>query len=202
MNSRHFPKYALLALLTSAVVIPIFGNPALAQKQGGSINLGVELDIPGFDPIKVGVFDTSAQMAASLIFDTLTTIDESGKAAPKLAISWTHSDDFKTWTFKLRSGVKFHDGTRFDAQVVASNFARMKDPANKCSCAFYLQQIEKVEATDEFTVVFRLRDPSALLAEGLAPSFVTNVMQSAAAIQKLGDDYNRNPVGTGPFVLK
>src|ERR1700744_6734050 len=78
--------------------------PAAAQKQGGSITVGLELDIPGFDPLKVGVFDTSAETAAAAIFDTMTTLDDKGEPAPKLALSWTHSDDFKTWPFKLVPG--------------------------------------------------------------------------------------------------
>jgi 4-phytase/acid phosphatase/peptide/nickel transport system substrate-binding protein len=192
----------LRPVLTAAIAASMFVGPALAQKAGGSITVALELEVPGFDPIKVGVFDTAAQMASSLIFDTLTTIDDSGKAASNLAESWTHSDDFKTWTFKLRSGVKFHDGTPFNAHAVAWNFARQKDPANKCRCAFFVQGIDKVEATDDLTVVFHLRDPSTNFAELRAPTGVNNVMQSPAAIQKLGDDYNRNPVGTGPFIVK
>jgi peptide/nickel transport system substrate-binding protein len=194
-------RIRFIASMMAALGATFLFDPAFAQKRGGSITVGLELDIPGFDPIKVGVFDTAAQMASSLIFDTLTTLDDRGKATPKLAVSWTHTDDFKTWTFKLRSGVKFHDGTAFDAQAVAFNYARMKDPANKCRCAFYLQNIEKVEAADDLTVVYRLRDPSALMPELLAASGSTTVMQSPAAIEKLGDDYNRHPVGTGPFVL-
>ena len=50
-------------------------------------------------------------MAAAVIFDTLTYLDDNGKAQPKLALSWEPSEDFKIWTFKLRPGVKFHDGT-------------------------------------------------------------------------------------------
>jgi peptide/nickel transport system substrate-binding protein len=117
-------------------------------------------------------------MAAALIFDTLTRLDDTGNAAPKLAESWTHSDDFKTWTFKLRSGVKFHDGTPLNALAVAWNFARRKDPANRCPCAFYIQGIDKVEAIDDLTVVFRLRDPTVSFAELRAPSGVNNVIQS------------------------
>ena len=54
--------------------------PASAQKKGGSITVGLELDIPGFDPVKVGVFDTAAGTAAAAIFDTLTTLDDKGVA--------------------------------------------------------------------------------------------------------------------------
>ena len=176
--------------------------PAWAQKPGGTLTVGLETDIPGFDPLKVGVFDTGARTAAALIFDTLTARDDKGDAQPRLAESWTHSDDFKTWTFKLRPGVTFQDGTPFNAQAVAWNYARQKDPANHCRCAFYIQGINRVEATDDLTVVFHLRDPAVDLAVQLASRGANNVIQSPTAIQKLGDDYNRNPVGTGPFVIK
>src|SRR2546421_3081935 len=146
---------ARVALAAGAIVI--FAGAAAAQKQGGSITVGLELDIPGLDPLKVGVYDTAAESAAALIFDTLTRLDESGKPVPKLAESWTHSDDYKTWTYKLRAGVKFHDGTPFNAQAVAFNYARQKDPNNRCRCAFYIQSIEKVEAVDEFAAAFPLR---------------------------------------------
>ena len=104
--------------LVAAFASPSAGWAGQAQKAGGSITVGLELDIPGFDPLKVGVYDTSAFTAAAAIFDTLTTLDDKGEPQPKLALSWTHSDDFKTWTFKLRPGVKFHDGTPFNAQAV------------------------------------------------------------------------------------
>ena len=185
-----------------AGLIGMFAAAAAAQKPGGSITVGLELDIPGLDPLKVGVYDTAAETAAALIFDTLTTLDDSGKAVPKLAESWSHSDDYKTWTFKLRPGVKFHDGTPFNAQAVAFNYARQKDPNNHCRCAFYIQFINKVEAVDDLTVAFQLRDPSVDLPALISPPAVNNPIHSPAAIQKLGDDYNRNPVGTGPFILK
>src|ERR1700736_7016421 len=95
--------------LVTAFAISAWTYPATAQKSGGGITVGLELDIPGFDPLKVGVFDTSAQIAAAAIFDTLTSLDDKGQPQPKLALSWSHSDDFKTWTYKLRPGVKFHD---------------------------------------------------------------------------------------------
>ncbi len=153
-----------------AGMIGMFAAAAAAQKPGGSITVGLELDIPGLDPLKVGVYDTAAETAAALIFDTLTTLDDSGKAVPKLAESWSHSDDYKTWTFKLRPGVKFHDGTPFNAQAVAFNYARQKDPNNHCRCAFYIQFINKVEAVDDLTVAFQLRDPSVDLPALISPS--------------------------------
>ena len=112
------------------------------------------------------------------------------------------SADLKTWTFKLRPGVKFQDGTPFNAAAVKWNIDRQKDPANKCRCAFYISNIDGVDATDELTLVYRLKAPTSMLPETQSLSSANNVIQSPAAIQAKGDDYNRNPVGTGPFVLK
>ena len=138
-RSRAFaPMFHVAVFGLALVASPWVVSPAIAQKQGGSITVGLELDIPGFDPLKVGVFDTAALTAAAAIFDTLTTLDDKGVAQPKLALSWSSSEDFKTWTFKLRPGVKFHDGTPFNAEAVKANFDRQKDPANKCRCAFYI----------------------------------------------------------------
>src|ERR1700741_3816558 len=137
----------LLAPIFLGLGISVFPFVSLshAQKQGGGIPVGLELDIPGFDPLKVGVFDTSAETAAAAIFDTLTYLDDKGEPQPKLAVSWTHSDDYKTWTYKLRAGVKFQDGTPFNAAALKENFDRQKDPANKCRCAFYIAFIHDVE---------------------------------------------------------
>ncbi len=176
--------------------------PASAQKPGGSITVGLELDIPGFDPLKVGVYDTAALTASSAIFETLTYLDDKGEAQPKLALSWTHSDDFKTWTFKLRPGVKFHDGTPFNSEAYKANFDRQKDPANKCRCAFYIAGVKDVQAVDELTLVYNLVDPSVNFPSLVSYANQNAAMHSPTAWKTKGDDYNRNPVGTGPYVLK
>jgi 4-phytase/acid phosphatase/peptide/nickel transport system substrate-binding protein len=186
----------------AAFGIALVASPASAQKQGGSITMGLELDIPGFDPLKVGVFDTAAGTAAAAIFDTLTTLDDKGVVQPKLALSWSSSSDFKTWTFKLRPGVKFHDGTSFNAQAFKENFDRQKDPANKCRCAFYLAGTNSVDAPDELTLVYNLKDPSVNLPALVSFVSANNAVQSPTAWKTKGDDYNRNPVGTGPYILK
>ena len=196
-------KSRLLTLACAALAAAGLGvAPASAQKQGGTLTVGLELDIPGFDPLKVGVFDTAANIAASLIFETLTGLDDKGQPVPKLALSWSNSEGYKTWTFKLRPDVKFSDGTPFNAQAVAWNYARQKDPKNNCRCAFYVANIVSVEAKDELTVVFNMTDPVVTLPAQLARPSQNSSMQSPAAIQAKGDDYNRNPVGTGPFVVK
>jgi peptide/nickel transport system substrate-binding protein len=195
-------RLRVFAFALAATAAGFAAGPALAQKQGGSLTVGLELDIPGFDPLKVGVYDTAANIAASLILETLVGPDENGKAKPQLALSWSSSADFKIWTFKLRPGVKFHDGTPFNAQAVAWNYARQKDPKNNCRCAFYIANILSVEAKDDLTVVYNLKDPAVSFPDTLTRPSQNSSMHSPTAIQAKGDDYNRSPVGTGPFVLK
>ena len=194
-------KFAQI-FLTTVFGVAMLAGPASAQKPGGSVTVGLEADIPGFDPLKVGVFDTAAETAAAAIFDTLVYLDDKGVPQPKLVLSWTHSDDFKAWTFKLRPGVKFQDGTPFNAEAAKANFDRQKDPANKCRCAFYISGIHDVQAPDEFTVVYNLNDPAVNLPAILTIQSANNVIQSPTAWKTKGDDYNRNPVGTGPYILR
>ena len=186
----------------AAVAALALASPAAAQTRGGSATIGVEQDIAGFDPLVVGVYDTGQEAAAVLMFETLTRLDDNGKPAPGLALSWEHSADFKTWTFKLRPGVKFQDGASFNAAAVAFNYQRMLDPANHCRCLFYISNIDHVEAADELTAVFHLKFPAPNLPAITAPATVTNVIHSPKAIAEMKEGYNRHPVGTGPFILK
>jgi 4-phytase/acid phosphatase/peptide/nickel transport system substrate-binding protein len=195
-------RSTLKFLATAASAVLLVAGPAVAQKKGGTMTVGLELDIPGFDPLKVGVYDTSQNIAAALLLETLVKLDNSGKAVPGLAVSWSPSDDFKTWTYKLRPDVKFHDGTPFNAAAVKWNFDRQKDPKNSCRCAFYIANTLAVEAPDDLTVVYKLKDPSVNFPALLTRPDQNSTVHSPTAIQAKGDDYNRNPVGTGPFVLK
>ena len=195
-------RSTLKFLATAASAVLLVAGPAVAQKKGGTMTVGLELDIPGFDPLKVGVYDTSQNIAAALLLETLVKLDDSGKAVPGLAVSWSPSDDFKTWTYKLRPDVKFHDGTPFNAAAVKFNFDRQKDPKNACRCAFYIANYLSVEAPDDLTVVYKLKDPAVNHPALLTRPDQNSSIHSPTAWKAKGDDYNRNPFGTGPFVLK
>src|SRR5437868_9978553 len=105
MTSTIRHRLFALASVFAVATMSLGAAPAMAQKQGGTLTVGVELDIAGFDPLKVGVYDTSANTAASLLLEQLTRLGDDGKAKPSLAVSWSSSDDFKTWTYKLRPDV-------------------------------------------------------------------------------------------------
>lgn len=195
-------RFGLVAALAAGIAAPALAqSPAPAPVRGGALTIGVESDFEGFDPIRAGVYSNSTVTAASLIYDTLMRLDDKGNLIPALALSMTPNEDGSVWIAKLRPGVKFHDGTPFTAQSVADHFNRLLDPANRFAGRAYIA-IEKVEVADDLTAVFKMRGPNAALPKTLAqPSVVTLIISVKQANEK-GADYNRNPVGTGPFVFK
>jgi 4-phytase/acid phosphatase/peptide/nickel transport system substrate-binding protein len=197
--SRRFGLMAALA--AGLATVPAMAQQATTPVRGGTLTIGVESDFEGFDPIKAGVYSNSTVTAASLFYETLMRLDDKGNLIPALALSMNANEDGTVWSAKLRPGVKFHDGTPFTAQAVADHFNRMLDPANRFAGRVYLA-IEKVEAADELTAVFKMRGPNAALAKTLAQPSVVTLIISVKALNEKGPDYNRNPVGTGPFVFK
>src|SRR5690606_12168488 len=122
---------------------------------------------------------------------------------PALAKSWTISEDGKTYSFTLREGVTFHDGTRLDAEAVEFTFERMLDESHPhhdtgpFPLAFFFSAVESVTAQDEHTVVFQLKEPYAPFLSNLA--YPTGLIVSPTAIEEQGKEFGRHPVGTGPF---
>lgn len=125
-----------------------------------------------------------------------------------LAESWTVSDDGKVYTFKLRKGVKFHDGTPLNAETAVWSFHRQMDakhPAHFASAKFeywnaMYSMVESVKAADAMTVEIRLKEPHAPFLLNMAMFPVS--LLSPAALEKYGEKMQSNPVGTGPFKFK
>ncbi len=122
---------------------------------------------------------------------------------PALATSWTISADGTEYTFKLRRGVKFHDGSDFDAADVEFNFDRMLDEnhpyhhTGPFPLSFFFSAIEDVEAVDASTVRFKLNAPYAPFLSNLA--YPTGLIVSPESVQEHDKEFGRNPSGTGPF---
>lgn len=122
---------------------------------------------------------------------------------PALAESWEISEDGRTYTFRLREGVSFHDGSEFDAEAVKFNFDRMLredhpyHDTGPFPLAFFFSAVEEVAVVDPLTVAFRLTEPYAPLLSNLA--YPTGLIVSPAAVEEHGADFGRNPSGTGPF---
>jgi len=171
------------------------GTPA----EGGSIVFGVESTIASLDPAG-SLAQPSDILTALAIYDHLIDYDPKGGLTKSLATDWSSSSDLKTWTIKVRTDIKFSDGTPFNAAAVKAQFDRFLDPATNCTCAPTVAQIASVETPDDATVVFKLKEPNAFWANTLAGTL--GFIASPTATAKYGADYARNPVGTGPFVLQ
>jgi peptide/nickel transport system substrate-binding protein len=124
---------------------------------------------------------------------------------PALAESWDIAPDGRAYTFHLREGVQFHDGTPFDAEAVVFNFERMLDESHPqhgtgpFPLAFFFDAVSTVTALDTHTVRFELDEPFAPFLSNLA--YPTGLIVSPEAVRSHGEDYGRNPSGTGPFRL-
>ena len=130
------------------------------------------------------------------VYNTLVFFDHDRTIKPELAESWTISDDLKTYTFKLRPGVKFHHGKDLDADDVIFTVKRLLDPATGCVLRSSLEFIEKMEAVDKLTVKMSLKSP---YAELLAP--LSSREASILPADRL-DKLSTEPSGTGPFLWK
>ena len=170
-------------------------------RYGGTLNLGIEFKLYGFDSIKTRIFTVSAQTAGHLIMERLFDTDETGDIIPMLGLSMTPSPDGKTWTIELRRNVKFHDGTPFNADAVVHHWQRILNPQNRYRGVSSLRAIASVEKAADHTVKFHLKHPwkpfARLLASRKAMAFW---IPSPKAVD--AGTQNRAPVGTGPFVFK
>lgn len=138
------------------------------------------------------------------VWEPLVAGGEDGEPMPKLAQSWTSSDDSKTWTFALRQDVLFHDGTRFDADAVIANFDRFRAVSPKSS-PFYTMNIDNsypgllaVEKVDDFTVRLQFDQPRPTLLYSMVN--FSSPIYSPASFDAAGD-FSQFPQGTGPFKL-
>ena len=176
---------------------------AQQPKPGGTLKVAWEADITGLDPHTSS--GLQAQWLVGNIFNSLVTIDENLNYIPELAESWEVKDDGKTYIFHLRKGVKFHDGTDFDAEVVKFNFLRITgrlDPEEKPFAAPFFTAVESVEPLDAHTVQFTLKSPSYTVIPALAIYRVGFLQMSPTSYKTHGKkDVALHPAGTGPFKL-
>jgi peptide/nickel transport system substrate-binding protein len=190
ITRRDLLKGALVA--GAAAALPDGAQAQTTQKkelvsaQGG--------DIARFDPH----FSTSSNdiRVSFNLFDNLTSRHPDGKLYPGLATEWKLTDP-TTWTFKLRHGVKFHNGEPFTAADAKFSIERTYDPAVKTMVATALSTIERIEAPDPYSLVIRTKKPDPLLPARLG--FYGGQIVPKKYLETVGNDiFNAKPVGTGP----
>ncbi|MDO9524303.1 MAG: ABC transporter substrate-binding protein [Gemmobacter sp.] len=183
MLNRLKLSVAALALMTGA---------AMAAQT--TITIGMQLEPPNLDPTS-GAAAAIREVTYANIYEGLTRFGPDGSVHPALAESWTVSDDGKVWTFKLHSGVKFHDGTDMTAEDVVFTLdrARAADSTNAQKQLF--AGIESVEAVDPTTVRVTLTAPNGNFGFNMAWGDAVIMAPESVATNAT------QPVGTGPFKL-
>jgi len=186
----------------TAIALAALSGPAVAQTPPGVLVVAQIAEPKSLDPHAVtAVNDFRILMN---LYDGLVRY-KSGtlEVEPALATEWEISEDGKTYTFKLRDGIKFHDGAALDAEAVKFNFDRMLDENNPYHdtgpfpLSFFFSAVDSVEAPDAQTVVFNLKEPYAPFLSNLA--YPTGLIVSPEAVKKHGKEFGRHPSGTGPF---
>lgn len=171
------------------------GNSAgtSSSSSGSVLNIGLDADPPTLDPmLSTALVDRQLMLN---IYDTLTGLKSDGSLGPDLAKKWDVSSDGLTYTFHLQTGVKFQDGTPFNADAVKFNLQRdMKSSSARRSS---LTAIKSIDTPDEQTVVIHLSKPYSPMLYVLSGR--AGMMVSPTAVQKEGKNYPNQPVGTGPY---
>jgi peptide/nickel transport system substrate-binding protein len=164
--------------------------PAYAAKD--TITLGVALEPPHLDPTG-GAAAAIDEIVYANVFEGLTRIDRNGEVKPALAETWEISEDGKVYTFKLHQGVKFHDGTDFDAEDVKFSLDRARGADSTNAQKGLFAAIESVDVIDPATVKVTLSSP--------AGNFLFNMGWGDAVIvaPESADANKEMPIGTGPF---
>lgn len=194
----------LIAVALVGVLIAV-GPVSAAQRgkgrAGGVLVFAVGGTPPSFDGHRETTFAMLHPVAPH--YSTLLRFDP--QAYPKiigdLAESWKISKDGLTYTFKIRKGVKFHDGSQLTAKDIRATYEKIIFPPEGVASArkASYSAVEKIETPDIYTVIFRLKHPSASLLANLASPW--NFIYKAAILEKDPRWYEKNIMGSGPFVF-
>ena len=204
-GSKRYRPLALLTILSMIVsALAVFGATAAVTAQdatapagepvsGGTFRMAISEEPDQLDPART--IELLASDIMQGIYDALVYIGDDGLPHPWVAESWTIAPDGKVITFKIRQGIKFHDGTTLDAAAVKASYDRILDPAMAAPYKSFLGTLTTVDAPDATTAVFNFSEP-------YAPFFTnggTIGIVSPAGVAQFGDDFGHNPAGAGPF---
>jgi peptide/nickel transport system substrate-binding protein len=173
-------------------------GPIKAQAEIKELKIGIGIDADTLNPQEQTT--TLPQNMCDLMFDSFFYQDPEGNLHPRLATSYETASDGLTLTLHLRQGVKFSDGTNFNADAVKLTWDRIFDPKMRVPLRFVVGMVKECVKIDDYTVALKLKYPFSPLAPSLSMSLVSPI--SPAAIEKYGEEVRQNPVGAGPYILK
>jgi len=181
-------------LITTMVFL---AAPPAARAEIEELRIGIGVDVNTFNPQES---NTSLFINfCEFLFDTLVYQTPDGKIEPRLATRWTISPDGLDYTLHLRTGVKFTDGTPFDAHVMKQSLDRLLDRNVRVPLRFLVTMIKENTVVDDHTIKVTLKYPFSPFLANLSTCITSPL--SPAAIKEYGKDLGQNPVGAGPYKL-
>ena len=198
-RASYFMRTLAAAFVAMAVVLGAVSDGFAADDM---LRVRIGSDVGVLDPARI--FGIENQTVAGHVYNGLVKYDQAtNKIVPDLATEWSVSEDGKTYTFKLRDGVKWHKGYGdLTADDVKFSLERVLDPKTKSRYAGQLAGVVGVDAVDKLTVEVKLDKPNAGLLNKLT-AFNQGWIVSRKAVTEIGDKkYQMQPVGTGPFIFE
>lgn len=196
---KRTPKNFLKMLIALSFILGI-----LSACNGGADKSNEVVVALAGDPVTLDPQNTRenlSNVATTQIYENLVAFNEEMEIVPRLATEWTSSNGDLEWTFTLREGVKFHDGTDFNAEAVKKSFERVtKEDNNLSRYSLIGPYLEKIEVVDEYEVKFVLSETYGPILNALAHP--GNAIISSKSIDEHYDRIDDAPVGTGPFKFK
>ncbi|WP_151772614.1 ABC transporter substrate-binding protein [Streptomyces abyssomicinicus] len=189
---------ALLALLLTATTSGCAGALDTPRSRGNVLTYGIDQQPDCLDP-QVSPLDVTALVDRNL-FDSLVEMAPDGHFRPWLAERWSVSADGRTYTFRVRDGVTFHDGTPFTAHAVKATLDHAVDPRTKSQyAASLISSYRSSRVVDASTVVVRLSRPDSAFLQALSTAYLG--IQSPTSLRENTGNLCTEPVGSGPFRL-
>ncbi len=195
-NDAGWQRRQLLRLAVAGGTLSALHPLAWAQgapKRGGTLTIGADADPIGLDPVTIAAY--SSFDFTALLYTGLLRWNANMQVEPDLATGFITPNE-TTYIFRLRQGVKFHNGQPFSAEDVKATFDRIADPASASPNASLFSVIKAVTVVDAHTVKFELKAPSATFLNYMATNPMSSITPKGAA------DLKTKPVGTGPFVFE
>ncbi len=199
-------KLCRLVLLSLLVACMLGTSPGWTQqpKSGGTLRIALSGDLTFLNANQGPAPGYETFWIWNNIFNSLLSMTPPPelKIVPELARSWDVLDEGKTYVFHLVEGVRFHDGTDFDASAAKWNFDRLLTPDVKSWVRTYYEEIDTVEAVEKYTLRVRLKEPSGALPTILAGYFQGIPMASPKSFATYDKEWVHHPAGTGPYMFK
>lgn len=167
---------------------------------GGSLSIGMLAPVESLDPL---ISVASGGLVMRAVYDSLFVYNDKGEVIPDLAESLETTDEGTNWVMKLPTGVKFTDGTDFNADAVVTHLENIAMEGSVSRSAADVRQIDTMTATAPDTVEFVLKNPNMLFPKifALGVSSGPSMIPSPTAVKELGEKFGTAPVGVGPFMV-